>query len=324
MVSGRGRLPIPWVLAVSGVLVAGWWALAVGEEAPRGLKLVRLDHPPATEAERALPLVLWPQTGMTTNQEPWASWWLRVDLKQPGLEVVTLSADDPDGQGPAEAVLVDPLALAGQSGIVAAVNANAFGHLPGPDGKVASGRWRAGEAVDIAGLAVSAGSVRSLPSAQKGGLLAFWIDLAGQAHMGAFTGSVAAVREGCNGFWIDLVADGKVLPRPSGDRHPRTALGLDATGRWLLMAVVDGRQPRHSVGMTAEECAALMLRHGSWRAINLDGGGSSVMVAADAQGALQVLNHPSDGHPRPLPIMLGVRVRDPGNGDASTGAGRHP
>lgn len=71
-------------------------------------------------------------------------------------------------------------------------------------------------------------------------------------------------------------------------RHPRTALGWRADGRFVLVTV-DGRQPRKSVGMTILELAALMGELGCVEAINLDGGGSTTMVIKN-----KVINSPSD------------------------------
>ncbi len=71
-------------------------------------------------------------------------------------------------------------------------------------------------------------------------------------------------------------------------RHPRTALGWRADGRFVLVAV-DGRQPRISVGMTIPELAALMRELGCVEAINLDGGGSTTLVIQN-----KVINSPSD------------------------------
>jgi len=71
-------------------------------------------------------------------------------------------------------------------------------------------------------------------------------------------------------------------------RHPRTAVGLTRTGRILLL-VVDGRQPDHSLGMTLPELAALLFRLGATDALNLDGGGSSTLVVGG-----RVVNSPSD------------------------------
>lgn len=72
------------------------------------------------------------------------------------------------------------------------------------------------------------------------------------------------------------------------ERHPRTAVGVRADGRLVLVAV-DGRQPAVSVGMTIDELTALMKELGCREAINLDGGGSTTMVIRD-----KVVNHPSD------------------------------
>ena len=63
----------------------------------------------------------------------------------------------------------------------------------------------------------------------------------------------------------------------------------------LLLAVIDGRQPGYSVGMTLRQTAELLQSLGAQRAINLDGGGSSAMIVRDnATGALRVRNKPSD------------------------------
>jgi hypothetical protein len=71
-------------------------------------------------------------------------------------------------------------------------------------------------------------------------------------------------------------------------RHPRTAIGRLADGR-ILLVVVGGRQPYHSLGMTLPELAFTLRRLGVTDALNLDGGGSSTLVVRGA-----VVNLPSD------------------------------
>ncbi len=92
-----------------------------------------------------------------------------------------------------------------------------------------------------------------------------------------------------------LVQDGHVaLGSCSGSicgRNPRTAIGLAADGR-IILVVVDGRQ-QSSVGMTLGELASFFVRLGAVSAMNLDGGGSSAMAVRG-----QVMNHPSDGFER--------------------------
>jgi hypothetical protein len=92
--------------------------------------------------------------------------------------------------------------------------------------------------------------------------------------------------------------DERFQPDIAVGRSPRTAVGITATGG-VLLAVVDGRQPRHSVGLTLPETAEFMRELGAQSALNLDGGGSSTMVIDGA-----VVNRPSDGRERPVSNAL--------------------
>jgi hypothetical protein len=83
-------------------------------------------------------------------------------------------------------------------------------------------------------------------------------------------------------------------------RNPRTAIGLTADGRVVLI-VVDGRQTA-SVGMSLVELANFFQRLGVESAMNLDGGGSSTLVVKG-----RVMNHPSDGFERSVTNALLVR-----------------
>jgi exopolysaccharide biosynthesis protein len=74
--------------------------------------------------------------------------------------------------------------------------------------------------------------------------------------------------------------------------------------------VVDGRQD-FSRGLTLVELARLMRRLGAEAALNLDGGGSSTMVAADQAGVVGVRNSPSDGRQRAVPNGLGLTYTAP-------------
>jgi hypothetical protein len=60
-------------------------------------------------------------------------------------------------------------------------------------------------------------------------------------------------------------------------REPRTAVGVSADGRTVIMVTVDGRRAT-SHGGTLTEMAELIVELGAFRAINLDGGGSTTMV----------------------------------------------
>lgn len=86
----------------------------------------------------------------------------------------------------------------------------------------------------------------------------------------------------------------------------RTAVGIADNGRRLLLLALDGA-PAYRSGLTIAEVASVMRQLGSVDAFNLDGGGSTTMVARKpGAGALSVLNHPSGGAERPVPNGIGV------------------
>jgi hypothetical protein len=271
--------------------------------APVAIAPVRLAGAPQTAADQALPLTVW--TERRTIPAPLAIHVARIDLQCPALEVVVMPADDPDGNGPAESVLTDPLELAAQHKALVAVNANAFVVLSDANGKEAR-KFESGMPVDIIGLVAHAGVRRSDISSPR---LCFWLDGSQHPHFGPDPGETAGMREGVNVWCNDLVAEGRPIPALGGDRHPRTAVGADAQGRWLYLVVVDGRQPGVSEGMTVRELAELLVQLGCTQGINLDGGGSSILLTAEPTGAFDIVNRPSGGSPRPVPVLLGVRPR---------------
>ncbi len=105
-----------------------------------------------------------------------------------------------------------------------------------------------------------------------------------------------------------LVRSGVVQVVDDREMHPRTAVGIDRETHQLLLLVVDGRQS-FSRGFTMVELAHLMIDLGAEEALNLDGGGSSTMVARKRDGTVGVVNRPSDGHQRNVPNGLEITYR---------------
>ena len=235
------------------------------------------------------------RTETRTTPRPVRIHVLAVDLLATNCEVAVAVGDDPDGAGPAEAQLVAPVTLA--TGFVAAVNANPWSMISPP----ANGehpKFVAGVGCNVAGWVVADGQRRSPPEKAN---WSFWLDADRHAHIGNVATAQPA-RLAVAGFG-GLVQDGKVLPKPNEIRHPRTAVGLD--GNRLTFVVVDGRQPGVSEGMSERELAELMSEYGCRDALNLDGGGSSIMLTNGL-----VANHPSESAgPRPVPVMIGVRKK---------------
>jgi hypothetical protein len=90
-----------------------------------------------------------------------------------------------------------------------------------------------------------------------------------------------------------LIQDGKTTELGPADqpRHPRSLIGWNRQHIWLM--VIDGRQPRLSMGMTYPEMAELARQYGCTDAIELDGGGSSTLWVLG-----NILNSPSEGRQR--------------------------
>ncbi len=228
---------------------------------------------------------------------------LKVALNTPKLEVFTLPGDDPDGAGPAESQLTQPIDLFKKFHALAAVNANAFSGL---NAKPDDANWFEGRPVDMHGLVVSN---RKVISPVEQGRMSFWIDGAGRPHIGTPKPTDTVVTAVAD--WSSpLLIDSRIVPDSAvRTLHPRTALGFDDTGAWLLLVVVDGRQPGFSEGVTLYELAEILKARGCSQAINLDGGGSSIMLVQDPGDGVRTVNSPSGKEPRPVPVMLGVRRR---------------
>ncbi|EFL28946.1 conserved hypothetical protein [Streptomyces himastatinicus ATCC 53653] len=93
------------------------------------------------------------------------------------------------------------------------------------------------------------------------------------------------------------------------DAAVRTSAGIADGGHRLYLLALDGG-PAYRKGLTIGELADLMLDTGAEDAVDLDGGGSSTLVAREPDGArTTVRNHPSGGAERPVPNGIGVFTR---------------
>lgn len=106
-----------------------------------------------------------------------------------------------------------------------------------------------------------------------------------------------------------LVKDGEIPETFSSNitgTHPRTAIGTSKDGETLYLVTVDGRQTS-SIGMTQQELAEFLVEINVYNAINLDGGGSTTMVAKNlGDNFLSTINSPSGGSLRAVINGIGV------------------
>ncbi len=124
------------------------------------------------------------------------------------------------------------------------------------------------------------------------------------------------------GGWPRLVVDGRsvaagadsaegTFPSFSAKRHARSGIAVSRDSATLFLVVVDGLTPGTtsgpSVGMSLPEFADQLIALGAYQALNLDGGGSSTLLAGG-----RIVNRPSDpGGERAVGNALFV-VRTPG------------
>ncbi len=221
--------------------------------------------------------------GAADEREPreQQAWAVRVDLHDPD---VVLFSTPGNGAAPREATSETTLEFARRHGAQIAINASYFSPCCAPGEK------------DLSGLALSRGEVVSPPVRHGPGdcVLAITRD-----NRALITKSDDRFREG--DYWTAVAGSGIVLeggvkpPAKSGPgsnaAHPRSAAGISRDGRFLILLVIDGRQPGHSMGATLDETADWLLRFGAHDGLNLDGGGSTTLVRATA-GDPVVLNRP--------------------------------
>jgi hypothetical protein len=211
---------------------------------------------------------LWSPVG------PWAVHLLEVDLTRCrlGIEVA------PAGTGLAGRRTVTELVAGREGEVLAAVNGDFFtpeGRPLGPE--VSGGVRRTGRERPAVAFRPGTG----LP----------WIGITGVSEEAVLRTGWPLGETGLRavqvmGGFPELLDQGERVgdlgasanPSFAAQRHPRTAVGVSRDDRRLWWAVVDGRQGAYSTGMTLPELATLFEALGVEEALNLDGGGSSVML----------------------------------------------
>lgn len=268
-----------WFLTLSAVILA----------LPFGLYGQRLWQRPAqTPEKRPLFRGVDYRREFRTLPRPLMIHQVRVDLSAPGLRVqVTPSTPAADDR---ETEARTTTQFAQEFGLQVAVNANFFypfrektpwDYYPYPRDRVNS-----------VGQAIANGNVYS--PGERG-----WPALCFSAQQRASivaTGVCPPQTQQAVAGSAVLVQQGKavVVPRGSANNdgiYSRTAVALDRTGQTLWLIAIDDKQPFYSEGVTLAELSQMILELGADAALNLDGGGSTTLVAATATGA-QVLNAP--------------------------------
>ncbi len=271
---------------------------------------------PADTLPPALESLLRPDTARSTavaegvryrylwsRQGPWAVHLVEADLSrcELGLRTLRPAAREAGGKGLERVTAM----VSRATGVLVAVNAdffNADGTPVGPEvvrGRVTSAvgerpalAWKVGSAPWMGTTTISGDTLRAGWPIPVG---------AGEGRTELVGGFPDMLDKGAR------VGDLEVSTRPTFApvRHPRTAVGYDEATRKLWLIEVDGRRMPYSDGMTLPELATLMEALGIDEGLNLDGGGSSVMVV---QGTAR--NRPSDAAGERAVVNALALVRD--------------
>jgi hypothetical protein len=169
-----------------------------------------------------------------------------------------------------------------------------------------------GDPVDVVGFASSKGTIYSRGESDTP---TFYISENNQVQFNTPVGKVYNALSGNCIFLEQSIVQPHCTSNMADTPQPRTAIALDRKNRSMIIIVVDGRQSNYSEGVTLAELAEIVAGYGGGTALNLDGGGSTTLIARGRSGKPIQLNSPIDnripGRERPVANHLGIYARRP-------------
>jgi hypothetical protein len=186
-----------------------------------------------------------------------------------------------------------------------AINADGFYYLDPATYNPAQFCGEGGEPVKVIGLAASRGKQYSTKAPGRP------IMYISQKNVITFDKAPSAVFNAITGDRLLVTKGVKVSGLESTSRDPRTAVGVNQNGRYLIMVVVDGRE--FSEGATFPELADLLISYGAYTGMALDGGGSSAMIVKGVDGKARAINKLMEenipGRERAVANHLGIYIK---------------
>lgn len=297
------------VRAVQLVAAVALLALLISLITPRLITAAYADRPTAIDTRKTLFEGITYIRDVRSQPRPLVIHVGLVNLDTPGIGLLVTPPNPAAGR---ELRASTTSQFLRRSGVQLAINGDFF--EPWWDNGPLDYYPYVGSPVDVVGFAASRGTVYSQGVPNHPTL---YLSADNQASFdkpigevyNAISGNLIFVQDG-QPYQVDLSA------AYHQDRHPRTAVALDETGRTLILIVIDGRQPGYSEGVSMAELADIVIEHGGYAALNLDGGGSSAWVIEDDLGEPAALNAPIHNHipylERPVANHLGIYALAPG------------
>jgi exopolysaccharide biosynthesis protein len=242
----------------------------------------------------------------TRTNPPQRLFVAEIDLTHPKVQLhVSAGGPDPDGDGKWETTLMRPTRIAARENYDLVVNGDFFSARGVTDTQGTNSAFRSEIWSSVTGPAVSGGKVWSTSTNARPCLI---VSKDGKVSIRRINRPKAGDQEVVSGN-VMLLRDGKAILHDNQVRHPRTVVGLNKNATRMILMVVDGRKSGVAVGMSYAELAAELLRLGCYDALNLDGGGSSVLAVRDpVKNEFKLLNEPTDGRERAVANVLGISV----------------
>ena len=245
---------------------------------------------------------------------------VKINLRDARVRVQVALADnrDPDGAGPAVGQLDTPSAVARKRDFDVTLNASYFAVS---DTRTVAGKtvkYFTGNGAWPVGWHFSDGRLVAAPAKAGSFAQALVVHQDGSVSIDAELKALPAdTRYAVSGNRVVLQNGMPTPPENDEAREPRSAAGLSADGKTLILLAIDGRQAGYSRGVNMRELAQIFLDQGARNALNLDGGGStSLVLKAPGSDTYAIANRPSDLAPmavrlsveRPVVDVIGISV----------------
>ena len=225
-------------------------------------------------------------------------WAIKIDISSQKNDIVVKGGAQIENQ----ILSTKVSSFARDNNLLAGINAVPFDVVSSKEGRP----------IQNAGIVVSGGKLIASANSNYDALVFYKDGKAAIVNQSAIK-SIENIENAVGGFH-QILRNGELTQRTHNRkaRHPRSAGGISQDGKYLYLAVIDGRRAG-SVGATEEETALLLRSLGSWEGINFDGGGSSALAMRFADGKVRAVNTPIhggiQGQERAVAGCIGVKQR---------------
>ena len=244
------------------------------------------QRPPYTPTQQTLFPGISYQRSVYSSPRPYILHLITLDLTTPGIRAFTTPGRPAEDRGETTARTTSEFLQ--EFNLQLAINANYF--YPFREKAPWDFYPHRGDRVNLVGQAISNGTAYASAQADWPALC---ISQASRAQISETGKCPAGTAQAVAGRDLLILNNNPVaLSEPESDQpYSRTAVAVNKTGETLWLAIVDGKQPLYSEGITLAELTEVFKQLGVDAALCLDGGGSATLVV-ETGSRPTVLNAP--------------------------------